>query len=181
MIDIFDAITRSNFILTTFLCSLPSSPRLSSTVAVMIHNIVLSSSWSCYYWFLPFLVLAANCLYIGLSNHQIYIFLNFVSLLLLVVSSLLVLRVLCLSFLLALIYSGAVVITFIFVVMTFDQSEILCIPSYKFIPVLVLYIEGFTPQLAYSILQDSLADVNVDSIYQGVVPFFTSFVPLFAS
>jgi NADH:ubiquinone oxidoreductase subunit 6 (subunit J) len=98
----------------------------------------------CYYWFLPFLVLAANCLYIGLSNHQIYIFLNFVSLLLLVVSSLLVLRVLCLSFLLALIYSGAVVIIFIFVVMIFDQSEILCIPSYKFIPVLVLYIEGFT-------------------------------------
>ena len=43
------------------------------------------------------------------------------------------------------IYSDAVLITFIFIVMTFDQSEILCIPSYKFIPVLVLYIEGFTP------------------------------------
>ena len=41
--------------------------------------------------------------------------------------------------------SGAVLITFIFVVMTFDQSDILCIPSYKFIPVLVLYIEGFIP------------------------------------
>ena len=43
------------------------------------------------------------------------------------------------------IYSGAVLITFIFVVMTFDQSDILCIPSYKFIPLLVLYIEGFIP------------------------------------
>ena len=49
------------------------------------------------------------------------------------------------SLMVALIYSGAVLITFIFVVMTFDQSDILCIPSYKFIPVLVLYIEGFIP------------------------------------
>ena len=39
-----------------------------------------------------------------------------------------------LSLMVALIYSGAVLITFIFVVMTFDQSDILCIPSYKFIP-----------------------------------------------
>ena len=61
----------------------------------------------------------------------------------LVVLLLSVLRVLCLSLMVALIYSGAVLITFIFVVMTFDQSDILCIPSYKFIPVLVLYIEGF--------------------------------------
>ena len=53
--------------------------------------------------------------------------------------------VLCLSLMVALIYSGAVLITFIFVVMTFDQSDILCIPSYKFIPLLVLYIEGFIP------------------------------------
>ena len=50
-----------------------------------------------------------------------------------------------LSLMVALIYSGAVLITFIFVVMTFDQSDILCIPSYKFIPLLVLYIEGFIP------------------------------------
>ena len=68
-----------------------------------------------------------------------------VSLLVLVVLLLSVLRVLCLSLMVALIYSGAVLITFIFVVMTFDQSDILCIPSYKFIPVLVLYIEGFIP------------------------------------
>ena len=50
----------------------------------------------------------------------------------LVVLLLSVLRVLCLSLMVALIYSGAVLITFIFVVMTFDQSDILCIPSYKF-------------------------------------------------
>ena len=70
---------------------------------------------------------------------------NFLSLLLLVALVLLVLRLLSLSLMVALIYSGAVLITFIFVVMTFDQSDILCIPSYKFIPVLVLYIEGFIP------------------------------------
>ena len=70
---------------------------------------------------------------------------NFLSLLLLVALVLLVLRLLSLSLMVALIYSGGVIITFIFIVMTFDQSEILCIPSYKFIPVLVLYIEGFTP------------------------------------
>ena len=58
----------------------------------------------------------------------------------LVVLLLSVLRVLCLSLMVALIYSGAVLITFIFVVMTFDQSDILCIPSYKFIPVLVLWL-----------------------------------------
>ena len=104
---------------------------------------------SSYYWFLPFVLLSGNCIYTGFSNHQIYIFINFVSLLLLVPLLLLVLRVLCLSLMLALIYSGAVIITFIFVVMTFDQSDILCIPGYKFIPVLVLYVEGFIHMVAY--------------------------------
>ena len=70
---------------------------------------------------------------------------NFLSLLLLVALLLLVLRLLSLSLMVALIYSGGVIITFIFIVMTFDQSEILCIASYKFIPILVLYVEGFIP------------------------------------
>ena len=86
---------------------------------------------SCYYWFLPFVVFFGNCMYIGFSNHQIYIFLNFVSLLVLVALVFLVLRVLCLSLIFLLIYSGAVIITFIFVLMTFDQSDIHCIPSYN--------------------------------------------------
>ena len=70
---------------------------------------------------------------------------NFLSLLLLVALLLLVLRLLSLSLMVALIYSGGVIITFIFILMTFDQSEILCIASYKFIPILVLYVEGFIP------------------------------------
>ena len=70
---------------------------------------------------------------------------NFLSLLLLVALVLLVLRLLSLSLMVALIYSGGVIITFIFILMTFDQSEILCIASYKFIPILVLYVEGFIP------------------------------------
>ena len=111
--------------------------------------IYISDLW--YYQFQPFVVLSGNCIYIGFSKHPIYIFINFVSLLVLVVLLLSVLRVLCLSLMVALIYSGAVLITFIFVVMTFDQSDILCIPSYKFIPLLVLYIEGFIPQVAYEI------------------------------
>ena len=74
----------------------------------------------------------------GIKVYSLPLFINFVSLLVLVVLLLSVLRVLCLSLMVALIYSGAVLITFIFVVMTFDQSDILCIPSYKFIPVLVL-------------------------------------------
>ena len=109
-----------------------------------------------YYWFLPFVVLSGNCIYLGFSNHQIYIFLNFVSLLVLVALVLLVLRVLCLSLIFLLIYSGAVIITFIFVLMTFDQSDIHCIPSYKFIPVLVLYLEGFITMVAYEIGQHGL-------------------------
>ena len=81
---------------------------------------------------------------------------NFLSLLLLVALLLLVLRLLSLSLMVALIYSGGVIITFIFIVMTFDQSEILCIASYKFIPILVLYVEGFIPYLAYEIWQHGL-------------------------
>ena len=73
---------------------------------------------------------------------------NFLSLLLLVALVLLVLRLLSLSLMVALIYSGGVIITFIFIVMTFDQSEILCIASYKFIPILVLYVEGFLSRMA---------------------------------
>ena len=96
----------------------------------MLSNSYISDLW--YYQFQPFVVLSGNCIYIGFSKHPIYIFINFVSLLVLVVLLLSVLRVLCLSLMVALIYSGAVLITFIFVVMTFDQSDILCIPSYKF-------------------------------------------------
>ena len=116
---------------------------------ILLSNSYISDLW--YYQFQPFVVLSGNCIYIGFSKHPIYIFINFVSLLVLVVLLLSVLRVLCLSLMVALIYSGAVLITFIFVVMTFDQSDILCIPSYKFIPLLVLYIEGFIPQVAYEI------------------------------
>ena len=108
-----------------------------------------SLNYYLYYWFLPFVVFSGNSIYLGFSNHQIYIFLNFLSLLVLVALVLLVLRVLCLSLIFLLIYSGAVIITFIFVLMTFDQSDIHCIPSYKFIPVLVLYLEGFITMVAY--------------------------------
>jgi len=93
---------------------------------------------------------------------------NFLSLLLLVALVLLVLRLLSLSLMVALIYSGGVIITFIFIVMIFDQSEILCIASYKFIPILMLYVEGFILYIAYQIWQHGLLPGSTFFITIGI-------------
>ena len=109
---------------------------------------------SFYYWFLPFIISTINSLYIGFSNHQIIIFINFLSLMILLFIGLIIFRLLCLSFFLSLIYSVAIIITFIFVIMTVDQSEILCSENYNFIPQVIMV--GITATLAYEIWHDSL-------------------------
>ena len=103
---------------------------------------------------------------------------------------LLVLRVLCLSLIFLLIYSGALIITFIFVLMTFDHSDIHCIPSYKFIPALVLYLEGFITMVAYEIGQHGLVllltlgrllgeNSRYISFNTIIIPYFSSFSLIF--
>lgn len=109
---------------------------------------------SFYYWFLPFIISTINSLYIGFSNHQIIIFINFLSLMILLFVGLIIFRLLCLSFFLSLIYSVAIIITFIFVIMTLDQSEILLRENYNFIPVGLILIFAITLTLSYEIWHD---------------------------
>ena len=111
---------------------------------------------SYYYCFLPFIISTSNSLYIGFSNHQIIIFINFLSLILLLFIGLIIFRLVCLSFFLSLSYSVAIIITFIFVIMTVDQSEILCSPTGRFIPQGLIIMVGITATLAYEIWHDSL-------------------------
>ena len=113
-----------------------------------------------YYWFLPFIICTINSLYIGFSNHQIIIFINFLSLMILLFIGLIIFRLLCLSFFLSLIYSVAIIITFIFVIMTVDQSEILCSENYNFIPQGLIIMVGITATLAYEIWHDSLLSAS---------------------
>ena len=109
-----------------------------------------------YYWFLPFIICTINSLYIGFSNHQIIIFINFLSLMILLFIGLIIFRLLCLSFFLSLIYSLAIIIIFIFLIMTLDQSEILLRENYNFIPSGLILMLGITLTLSYEIWHESL-------------------------
>ena len=79
---------------------------------------------------------------------------------------LIIFRHLSLSFFLSLIYSVAIIITFIFVIMILDQSEILLRENYNFIPLGLLIILGVTGYLAYSICHDSVLSGRCREIYR---------------
>ena len=57
---------------------------------------------------------------------------------------LIIFRHLSLSFFLSLIYSVGIIITFLFVIMILDQSEILLRENYNFVPLGLLIILGVT-------------------------------------
>ena len=116
---------------------------------IVYQEVLIVNSF--YYCFLPFIISTINSLYIGFSNHQIIIFINFLSLILLLFIGLIIFRLLSLSFFLSLIYSVAIIITFIFVIMILDQSEILLRENYKFIPLGLYIMLGVTAYLGYSI------------------------------
>ena len=120
---------------------------------IKVEEVIIVNSF--YYCFLPFIISTINSLYIGFSNHQIIIFINFLSLMILLFIGLIIFRLLSLSFFLSLIYSVAIIITFIFVIMILDQSEILLRENYNFIPLGLLIILGVTWVFAYSICHDS--------------------------
>merc|ERR1712038_364158 len=118
-------------------------------MGIKVEEVIIVNSF--YYCFLPFIISTINSLYIGFSNHQIIIFINFLSLILLLFIGLVMFRLLSLSFFLSLIYSVAIIITFIFLIMVLDQSEILLRENYKFIPLGLYIMLGVTAYLGYSI------------------------------
>ena len=117
-----------------------------------------------YQWFLPFIISTINSLYIGFSHHQIIIFINFLSLMILLFIGLIIFRHLSLSFFLSLIYSVAIIITFIFLIMILHQSEILLRENYNFIPQGIFIMLQIVAYLAYGIS------------YYGVLPFQSPFI-----
>ena len=116
---------------------------------MVYQEVIIVNSF--YYCFLPFIISTSNSLYIGFSNHQIIIFINFLSLILLLFIGLIIFRLLSLSFFLSLSYSVAIIMTFIFLIMILDQSEILLRENYKFIPLGLYIMLGVTAYLGYSI------------------------------
>ena len=97
------------------------------------------------------------------------------------VIGLIIFRHLSLSFFLSLIYSVAIIITFIFVIMILDQSEILLRKNYNFIPLGLLIILGVTGYLAYSICHDSvlsgkLGQLNYFSSCHINYPWYSHFI-----
>ena len=88
-----------------------------------------------------FIILLINLLYISYSHHQIYILIHFVSLLILLFASLIKLfDIYLISFFVPIVYSGAIIIIFLFVITIFDQTEISISDNYKFIPLLLFII-----------------------------------------
>ena len=132
--------------------------------SIKVEEVIIVNSF--YYCFLPFIISTINSLYIGFSNHQIIIFIHFLSLMILLFIGLIIFRHLSLSFFLSLIYSVAIIITFIFVIMILDQSEILLRENYNFVPLGLLIILGVTWQLAYSICHDSVLSGRCRGIYK---------------
>ena len=97
-----------------------------------------------------FIILLINLLYISYSHHQIYILIHFVSLLILLFTSLIIFDIYFISFFVAIVYSGAIIIIFIFVIMILDQTEIylfyfklLFLRSNRFIPLLLFQASLF--------------------------------------
>ena len=135
--------------------------------SIKVEEVIIVNSF--YYCFLPFIISTINSLYIGFSNHQIIIFINFLSLMILLFIGLIIFRLLSLSFFLSLIYSVAIIITFIFVIMILDQSEILLRENYNFIPLGLLIILGVTGYLACSICHDSVLSGRCREMYLGLV------------
>ena len=94
---------------------------------------------------IPFIsiILSINCIHIAYSHHQVYILTNFVSLLILLFTGLIVLDIYLVSFSVAIVYSGAIIAVFLFVTMILDQAYIHITDNYRFIPLLLLVTQAF--------------------------------------
>ena len=109
-------------------------------VQLIDYNITLLNNEGVSYPFI-FIILLINLLYISYSHHQIYILINFVSLLILLFASLIKLfDIYLISFFVPIVYSGAIIIIFLFVITVLDQTEISISDNYKFIPLLLFII-----------------------------------------
>ena len=87
-------------------------------------------------------ILVTNCIYLTYSHNQIYILINFVSLLILLFVTLIkIFNIYLISFFVAIVYAGAICIIFLFVIMLIDQTEIYISDNYKFIPLVLLVID----------------------------------------
>ena len=109
-------------------------------VQLIDYNITLLNNEGVSYPFI-FIILLINLLYISYSHHQIYILINFVSLLILLFASLIKLfDIYLISFFVPIVYSGAIIIIFLFVITVLDQTEISISDNYKFIPLLLVIL-----------------------------------------
>ena len=109
-------------------------------VQLIDYNITLLNNEGVSYPFI-FIILLINLLIISYSHHQIYILINFVSLLILLFASLIKLfDIYLISFFVPIVYSGAIIIIFLFVITVLDQTEISISDNYKFIPLLLVIL-----------------------------------------
>ena len=95
-----------------------------------------------------FFIIVINGVYIAYSHNQIFILINFGSLLILLFVTLIkVFNIYLISFFVAIVYAGALCIIFLFVIMLIDQTEIyisdntLRYNAYKFIPLVLFLID----------------------------------------
>ena len=123
-----------------------------------------------------FIILLINLLYISYSHHQIYILIHFVSLLILLFASLIKLfDIYLISFFVSIVYSGAIIIIFLFVITILDQTEISISDNYKFIPLLLfILIQAYLFNLLWPIMNQlnknsKISILDIDTLFRDFI------------
>ena len=144
-------------------------------VQLIDYNITLLNNEGVSYPFI-FIILLINLLYISYSHHQIYILINFVSLLILLFASLIKLfDIYLISFFVPIVYSGAIIIIFLFVITVLDQTEISISDNYKFIPLpLVILMTVYLFNLLWPLMNQlnknsKISILDIDTLFSDFI------------
>ena len=123
-----------------------------------------------------FIILLINLVYISYSHHQLYILINFVSLLILLFASLIKLfDIYLISFFVPIVYSGAIIIIFLFVITVLDQTEISISDNYKFIPLLLfIIVQAYLLNLLWPLMNQlnkngKMSILDIDTLFSDFI------------
>jgi len=123
-----------------------------------------------------FIIILIHLVYISYSHHQIYILIHFVSLLILLFASLIQLfDIYFISFFVSIVYSGAIIIIFLFVITIFDQTEISISDNYKFLPLLLfLIVQAYLLNLLWPLMNQlnkngKMSILDIDTLFSDFI------------
>ena len=118
------------------------------------------------------ILLLINCYVIAYSYHQVYILCNFISITLLIFTSLIIFDIYLISFFIAIVYSGAIIAVLLIIVMILDKAEIHINENYNINPLLTIVTQAilfsYLLPLIYSnelTLDNNINKLAIDNSY----------------